>query len=396
MQGLRIRAITGGCSISGLSPSNLSSLSYMYQLLEEKFFNDGVEVQTKRLVLEAVRPDSCLEQVRLMGALDSIVDFVDKLAIRWLCLPIAGEDGWRHGDLRKCSVELIRRYRNLFIHYIMAEHGQIHASCAPIAAQAVLDISRMSNNGYDNFRVGIGANIAPNTPFFPFSLHENKRGFSLAVELLEPLMLEFTKNNALPLQQLEGLLVRLVTNICLYVDRIANDSAQELGDTFEYKGLDISIAPFPDETKSVAKLIEMISQVRFGCMGTLTATAFLTNILKKSLITSRVKTAGFNGVMFSQLEDAYLANVIRQTPDIRLEMFMLYSAVCGCGIDMIPIPGNTLQDELVHLFTDIATLSCRYNKPLGVRVLPIPTKRVNEITAFNHDFLVNSRILSIN
>lgn len=395
MQGLRIRAITGGSAISEFSPSNLSIFSSMYQILEEKFFNDGIEIQTKRLVLQAIRPDSCLEQARLLGALDSIATVVEKLAIRWFCLPISGENEWRCGDLRKCSVELIRRYPNLFLHHIMAENGKVHVSCAPIAAQAVLDVSRMSNNGYDNFRVGVGANIVPNTPFFPFSIHENKRGFSLAVELLEPLMAELDENNTLSLNKLEERLILLVTDICLYVDAIAKQAAHYLGDTYEYKGIDISIAPFPDKTKSVAKLIEMISRVRFGSMGTLTATAFLTNIIKKSLAVSRVHTSGFNGVMFSHLEDAYLANVIRQTPDICLEMFMLYAAVCGCGIDMVPIPGNTLQDELVRLYTDVATLSNRYNKPLGVRVLPIPTKRINEITEFNHDFLVNSRILSI-
>jgi hypothetical protein len=45
------------------------------------------------------------------------------------------------------------------------------------------------------------------------------------------------------------------------------------------------------------------------------------------------------------------------------------------------------------LVLDIAALAIRLRKPLGVRLLPIPNKAVNEYTQLNLDFLCDSRVM---
>ncbi|NEU36139.1 DUF711 family protein, partial [bacterium LRH843] len=63
----------------------------------------------------------------------------------------------------------------------------------------------------------------------------------------------------------------------------------------------------PDQERSVAALIEMIGPSHCGQFGTLLATSLLTDIVKSSIERAKVRHTGFNGVMFSLLEDHQLA-----------------------------------------------------------------------------------------
>ena len=75
-----------------------------------------------------------------------------------------------------------------------------------------------------------------------------------------------------------------------------------------------------------------------------------------------------------------------------IDSIILYSTVCGCGLDMVPLPGDTLKEEISSMVLDVATTSIKLNKPLGVRVLPIPEKKSNDITELKLDFLTNTLI----
>ena len=123
-------------------------------------------------------------------------------------------------------------------------------------------------------------------------------------------------------------------------------------------------------------------------------TSYLTNIIKSSIKKSKVKSVGFNGVMYSVLEDDFLA-ASAKAKNISLDSLALYSSGCGCGLDMIPLPGDVFDEEIASIILDIASLAISLDKPLGVRLLPIRGKRVNEMTEFNYDFLVDTRIFEI-
>ena len=99
--------------------------------------------------------------------------------------------------------------------------------------------------------------------------------------------------------------------------------------------------------------------------------------------TSKAKKAGFNGVMFSPLEDDWLAKQSIQGI-LDVESLMLYSSVCGCGIDMLPLPGDVFVGTIASLICDVITLSYKLNKPLGIRVLPIPGRFSNDKTNFTN------------
>ena len=131
-----------------------------------------------------------------------------------------------------------------------------------------------------------------------------------------------------------------------------------------------------------------------GNLGSLSITSRLTDFINTSFEISKAKRAGFNGVMFSPLEDDWLAKQSVQGI-LDIESLMLYSTVCGCGIDMLPLPGDVFGETIASLICDVITLSYKLKKPLGIRVLPIPGKFSNDKTNFNHEFLSDMKILNI-
>ncbi len=74
---------------------------------------------------------------------------------------------------------------------------------------------------------------------------------------------------------------------------------------------------------------------------------------------------------------------------------LLFSAVCGTGLDTIPLPGDTTVDQLYAVLLDLAALAQRLDKPLAARLMPIPGKQAGEPTGFDFAFFANSRIMSL-
>lgn len=83
----------------------------------------------------------------------------------------------------------------------------------------------------------------------------------------------------------------------------------------------------------------------------------------------------------------------------------LPAAVCGCGLDTVPVPGATQQQPAgereallaatAALLQDVAALAFRLGKPLSVRLLPVPGGRAGGMTAFDSPYLLNCSMLSL-
>jgi len=128
----------------------------------------------------------------------------------------------------------------------------------------------------------------------------------------------------------------------------------------------------------------------FGAHGTLFATAMLTNILKQA----NPHPAGYNGVMLPVLEDSVLAQRTIDG-DYTVNDLLLYSAVCGTGLDTVPIPGDATPDQIAGVLLDVATLSTSLNKPLTARLLPVPGLVSGDKTTFDFEFFANSAVLPL-
>jgi uncharacterized protein (UPF0210 family) len=77
---------------------------------------------------------------------------------------------------------------------------------------------------------------------------------------------------------------------------------------------------------------------------------------------------------------------------VGLDQLLAYSAVCGTGLDTVPLPGDSSVGELTRLICDMATLAVRLKKPLSARLLPVPGKGAGERTDFSSPYIVNTLI----
>jgi len=106
----------------------------------------------------------------------------------------------------------------------------------------------------------------------------------------------------------------------------------------------------------------------------------------------RVKTCGYSGLMLPVLEDPVLA---RRASEGRYSVrdLLLYSSVCGTGLDVVPLPGDSRADRLAALIADVVALSTKLRKPLSARLFPVPDKGVGEIAHFDNPYLTDSVVL---
>jgi uncharacterized protein len=74
---------------------------------------------------------------------------------------------------------------------------------------------------------------------------------------------------------------------------------------------------------------------------------------------------------------------------------LLFSTVCGTGLDTIPLPGDTTTSQIAAVLLDLTTLAQRLDKPLTARLMPVPGKQAGEMTQFSFPYFANSRVLPL-
>jgi uncharacterized protein (UPF0210 family) len=98
--------------------------------------------------------------------------------------------------------------------------------------------------------------------------------------------------------------------------------------------------------------------------------------------------------MLPVLEDAVLAS--RSKEDLySVNELLLYSAVCGTGLDTVPLPGDVSVEELAGILLDVAGLAMRLDKPLTARLMPIPGAKAGDLTQFDFAYFANGRVLDV-
>ena len=100
-----------------------------------------------------------------------------------------------------------------------------------------------------------------------------------------------------------------------------------------YMGIDLSPAPLKDV--SIGAAIENLTTLPIGSSGTLTAAATITSAIKEI----QVKQTGYSGLMLPILEDSRLAQRWSEGR-ISIDALLSYSAVCGTGLDTVPLAGG--------------------------------------------------------
>jgi uncharacterized protein (UPF0210 family) len=158
----------------------------------------------------------------------------------------------------------------------------------------------------------------------------------------------------------------------------------------KFYGIDFSLAPFPDDAHSLGNAVEKMGIPKIGLHGSLAAAAILTEAIDRA----KFPHAGFSGFMQPVLEDSVLAKRAAEGI-LTIKDVLLYSAVCGTGLDTIPLPGNTTAEQLVPLLLDLCALALRLDKPLTARLMPVPGKKAGDETSFDFGFFANSKVMAL-
>ncbi len=278
--------------------------------------------------------------------------------------------------------------QNAFFAGIMTTpNGGVALPAVRACARIIGECAGVSADGFGNLRFAALANVAPGAPFFPAAYAgEGLPAFAIASEAADLAVQAFSQ--ASNLQEAVDSLVKSIENHARKLQGVAQELTRQSG--VRFGGLDLTPAPFPEESRSLGTALERLGVPATGQHGSLAASAILADALDRA----RYPRAGFNGLMLPVLEDWTLA---RRAADgsLTVKDLLLYSAVCGTGLDTIPLPGDTSQEALTAILLDLAALSQRLDKPLTARLMPIPGKQAGDPTGFDFPYFANSRVMAL-
>lgn len=344
------------------------------------------EIRTQRACLP---PFAAPEKGEWLGDLSSLCDIT---SIRWFNLPIDPAASSCPEKLFDFAYEILRKYGRAFVNVLAVKNKEIRPEIVMQGVNLIRRVSLLDVTGKDNFRLGLSLNVRPNGPFFPFTYSSGETGFSIALELTQELNVLLEQNKEQDLASLQKTILAHLRPQIKQIETLALGIQRDFGVPF--LGFDFSLAPIIEKNGSVIPILNRLGIYDFGRSGTLFATGYLTKILKT--LAAQFRSVGFSGVMFSLLEDFELC-LINNARGISIEQLTTLSTMCGCGADMIPVCGGIRNEELFALFLDIAAISCRLDKPLGFRILPIPQCKRGEkaYTRFETDaeFIANTRVI---
>ncbi len=297
--------------------------------------------------------------------------------------------------------ELIREYGDLCnacVNIGMDEFGILDNGMIHSAALAVSRISKLTPRGEGNFNFTVNFNCPPLIPYFPAGYHRKEMGKCFAVGLETPDLMvtaldEFNKSHPLENHNdlFKGYYDTLTLALQYHVSHVVSIiKGFDLQTDFSFSGIDSSAAPSKD-CASMADVFKLLGVEYFGASGTVEASSLLTKVFKSI---KGVNLLGFSGLMLAVTEDKGLAEGTKQE-DFDIRALLTYSAVCGIGLDTVPIPGNTPIAKISALMRDTGTLAYRLNKPLTVRLFPVPGLRPGDITSFESDDLCDCAVLYV-
>ncbi|HGO5856521.1 TPA: DUF711 family protein [Mannheimia haemolytica] len=262
------------------------------------------------------------------------------------------------------------------------------------SAQIIKQIAEITPRGEGNFNFTVNFNCKPFIPYFPASYHSSKlpNSFVIGLETPDLLVAVLKELKASPHNDFYRQCYETMSQALQYhVDEVleAVKSVQHKLQ-FAFAGIDSSAAPSKN-CASMTEVYELMGVPFFGAAGTVEASSLLTKVFKSI---KNVPLVGFSGLMLAVTEDLGLAAGTHKAQfDIRA--LLTYSAVCGIGLDTVPISNEATVEQIAALMRDTGTMAFRLNKPLTVRLFPIPNKSAGEVTEFESDDLCNCRILAV-
>jgi uncharacterized protein len=284
-------------------------------------------------------------------------------------------------DQADLLAEILKNTKVLNASLVVAGDDGVRWRAVGAAARVVKKLEE-TEHSQGNFRFSALALVPPLTPFYPGSYHTGfGHQFAIALQSANVVAAAFhgTEDLAVARQRLVDSLASAAFDVEAQALRIDRDMG------WAYVGIDLSPAPLKDV--SIGAALENLTAQPFGSSGTLTAAATVTSAIKDV----KVKQTGYSGLMLPILEDSRLAQRWSEG-NVSLDALLSYSAVCGTGLDTVPLPGDISEERLDLIIGDMATLAVKWHKPLSARLLPVAGKSPGDTTELDDPFLVNATL----
>jgi uncharacterized protein len=240
-----------------------------------------------------------------------------------------------------------------------------------------------SPHSQGNFNFTATAMLKPYGPFFPGTYHTGTgKQFSIGFEGANVVQRVFARTHG----DFSASVAQLTQELTIHAkiaDAVGAHVAAAHGWT--YMGVDPTPAPLADA--SIGAALETYSGSKFGSSGTMTAALIITTAVKAV----PVKQIGYAGLMVPVMEDKLLARRWAEG-SFNIDSLLAYSAVCGTGLDTVPLPGDITEEQLARILGDVAALAWKWHKPLSARLLPVKGKKAGEETEFKSQYLFNTTI----
>lgn len=346
----------------------------------------GFEVQTTRLVLPPLaRTFANVSNPSLIKYAQDVEAACFVQSIDYAALGVARPTD--PAPFYEVIPDVVAATENIFTAGIIASPlNGISLPAIQLAAKIIHRCSTIDSEGLGNLRFAALANVEPGVPFVPAAYHEGgSPSFGVATESADLAVSAFA--GAASLAEARSRLIALIED---QARKIAN-VAKKIGGSrsVRFAGIDFSLAPFPASDRSIGAAIEALGVGAVGASGTLAAVAILTDAIQRA----QFQEIGFSGVFMPVLEDNVLAARAAEGL-ISISDLLLYSTVCGAGLDTVPLPGDITPEQIGSILLDVAALALRLNKPLTARLMPMPGKQAGDELRFEFPYFAAGRVLA--
>ena len=378
---MKIRTITTGFNIElPLKEEQINHIANFTHKARRLFESRGYAVQTVRI---ATQPWERYFESR--DQIVSLVKVLEDLTHKY-GLDYSNVGTTVNEKLIPIIYDMMESTSHMFCTVLISDDRTISYERAKQTAKLIKRISKIGKDGFANLRFAAIFNTGPGSPFYPAAYHEGPTSFAIGTENSDLVNKAFAR--AKTIEEAGMCLREVLAEEFKRIEEIAEEIS--VTEKVKYDGIDVSIATSVAVDESIAYAFEKLGFGRFGDVGTLAIAKIITDTVKGL----DIKKCGYSGLMLPVLEDYGLAKRNAEGA-YNLGNLLLYSSVCGTGLDTIPLPGDITEKKLFALLLDIASLSIALDKPLSARLMPIPGKRIGEMTQYQFEYFANSRIMKI-
>ncbi|MCI0477166.1 MAG: DUF711 family protein, partial [Anaerolineales bacterium] len=253
---MNIRSLTGFLPLADpIRDSDLRALCDLVTAARADFARADFPIQTARVAIQSLAHRAPRDLTRAARALASACQ---ANAIDYASLGALDGD---HPLVAEIPAALAATENNFASAHIASRDGGIHLTAITNAARVIRQLADSTQDGFGNLRFAALANVPPLSPFFPAAYSDGGTpAFALATEAA-PLAVD-AFSHAKNLDDARANLVGAIERASETIARLADDLAARFD--FRFAGIDFSLAPYPEESRSIGAAIETLIGAKFG------------------------------------------------------------------------------------------------------------------------------------